>query len=118
MSDFNFEEEDFTTKFDGNTIKRIAQQARPYWKWVVGFLLLIGVVSFQDALFTYLSKLIIDEGIIPGNAARLTQLVTIYTSMILLQASAVFGFIYLAGLLGERIQYDLRRKMFNHLQAL
>jgi ATP-binding cassette subfamily B protein len=32
--------------------------------------------------------------------------------------SAVFGFIYLAGVLGERIQYDLRQKMFNHLQGL
>jgi ATP-binding cassette subfamily B protein len=30
----------------------------------------------------------------------------------------VFGFIYLAGILGERVQYDLRRKMFNHLQDL
>jgi ATP-binding cassette subfamily B protein len=30
----------------------------------------------------------------------------------------VFSFIYLAGVLGERIRYDLRKKMFNHLQAL
>jgi ATP-binding cassette subfamily B protein len=30
----------------------------------------------------------------------------------------VFGFIYLAGILGERIQYDLRRDLFNHLQDL
>ena len=96
MSDFNFEEEDFTTQFDGNTIKRIAQQARPYWKWVVGFLLLIGVVSFQDALFTYLSKLIIDEGIVPGNTARLTQLITIYTSMILIAGQRGVRF-YLPG---------------------
>jgi ATP-binding cassette subfamily B protein len=34
------------------------------------------------------------------------------------QAGAVFLFIYLAGILGERIRYDLRRKMFVHLQAL
>src|SRR5262245_4450658 len=118
MSDFHFEEEEFTTQFNGNTIKRIALQARPYWGWVVGFLLLIGLVSLQDAVFTYLSKLIIDEGIVPGNTARLVQLVIIYASMIIVQAGAVFGFINLAGLLGERIQYDLRRKMFNHLQAL
>jgi ATP-binding cassette subfamily B protein len=118
MSDFHFEEEEFTTQFNGNTIKRIALQARPYWKWVAGFLLLIGLVSLQDAVFTYLSKLIIDEGIVPGNTARLVQLVIIYASMIIVQAGAVFGFIQLAGLLGERIQFDLRRKMFNHLQAL
>jgi ATP-binding cassette subfamily B protein len=34
------------------------------------------------------------------------------------QAAAVFGFIWLTGILGQRIQYDLRRKMFNHLQEL
>lgn len=118
MSDFHFEEEEFNTQFNGKTIKRIAQQARPHWKLVVGFLLLIGVVSVQDAIFTYISKMIIDEGIVPGDRARLIQLITIYAGMILIQASAVFGFIYLAGVLGERIQYDLRQKMFNHLQAL
>ncbi len=118
MSDMYFEEEEFTTQFNGNTIKRIARQARPYWKWVAGFLGLIAIVSLQDALFTYLSKRNIDEGIVPGDVTRLKELVTLYASLILVQASAVFGFIYLAGVLGERIQYDLRRQMFNHLQGL
>ena len=30
----------------------------------------------------------------------------------------MLAFIYLAGVLGERVQYDLRKKMFNHLQEL
>jgi ATP-binding cassette, subfamily B, bacterial len=30
----------------------------------------------------------------------------------------VFTFIYLAGVLGERVQYDLRKMLFNHLQDL
>ena len=30
----------------------------------------------------------------------------------------MFTFIYLAGVLGERIQYDLRKMLFNHLQDL
>ena len=34
------------------------------------------------------------------------------------QAAGVFTFIYLAGVLGERVSYDLRKKMFNHLQEL
>jgi ATP-binding cassette subfamily B protein len=118
MSDLYFEEEEFTSQFSGHTVKRLAQQIRPYWKWVLGFLLLIGLVSLQDAIFTYLSKMIIDEGIVAGNRARLIQLITIYASMIIVQASGVLGFIYLAANLGERIQYDLRRKMFNHLQVL
>jgi len=42
----------------------------------------------------------------------------IYGLLIFVQAANVFGFIYLAGILGERIQYDLRKKSFNHLQEL
>jgi ATP-binding cassette subfamily B protein len=34
------------------------------------------------------------------------------------QAGGIFGFIYLVGILGERIRYDLRRNMFDHLQDL
>lgn len=113
-----FDEEEFNTQFNGQTIKRIALQAKPHWRWVAGFLFLIVLVSFQDGFFTYLSKLIIDEGIIPGNKERLTQLITLYFALTFVQAGIVFGFIYLAGILGERIQYDLRRKMFNHLQNL
>jgi ATP-binding cassette, subfamily B, bacterial len=118
MSDFYIEEEEFTTQFNGKTIKRIAQQARPYWRRMVAFLCLIGVVSFQDAVFTLINKLIIDQGIIPGNLSRLTQLYTIYGCMVVVQAAAVFGFIYLAVTLGQQLQYDLRNKMFNHLQSL
>lgn len=118
MTEQYFEEEEFTTQFNGETIKRIAKQAAPYKLWVAGFLLFIAIVSFQDSLFTYISKLIIDEGIIPGDRERLIQLFTLYASLILVQAACVFGFIYLAGILGERIRYDLRRKTFNHLQAL
>ena len=46
------------------------------------------------------------------------HMATIYGSLILCQAVTVFTFIYLAGVLGERIQYDLRKMMFNHLQDL
>ncbi len=118
MSDIYFEEEEFSTQFNGQTIKRIAAQTRPYWRWVAGFVSLIALVSFQDSFFTYLSKLIIDEGIVAGDRARLVELITLYASLIVVQAAAVVGFIYLAGLLGERVRYDLRRQMFNHLQRL
>lgn len=118
MNDFYFEEEDFTTQFNGQTLKRIAAQARPYWHWAAGFLALIALVSFQDSFFTYLSKLIIDEGILAGNRERLVQLIGLYAGLVLVQAAAVFGFIYLAGILGEQLRYDLKRQVFHHLQKL
>ena len=94
--DIYFEEEEFSTQFNGQTIKRIAQQAWPrYWTWIVGFVSLVALVSFQDSFFTYLSKLIIDEGIIPGDINRLTQIVSLYAALIVVQAAAVFGFVRL-----------------------
>jgi ATP-binding cassette subfamily B protein len=117
MSDY-FDEEEFTTQFSGHTVLRILAQARPHWKRVVGFLLTIMLTSGLDSYFTFLSKRIIDEGIVAGNKTALTQIVTTYGALILVQAVSVFSFIYLAGVLGERIRYDLRKKMFDHLQEL
>jgi ATP-binding cassette subfamily B protein len=118
VSDFDYQEEDFSAQFNGRTILRILAQTRPHWKWVLGFLITVALVSFQDAYFTYLGKRIVDEGIGRGDLAALARIVLTYASLLLVQAVAVFIFIYLAGVLGERVQYDLRRKMFDHLQDL
>jgi len=118
VSNSDYEEEDFSAQFNGRTVLRILAQTRPHWKWVVGFLVTVALVSFQDAYFTYLGKRIVDEGIGAGDLAALSRIVLTYASMLLVQAVGVFTFIYLAGVLGERVQYDLRRKMFDHLQDL
>ena len=113
-----FEEEEFKSQFNGQTLRRILGLTRPHWRWVAGFLVTIAMVSALDSVFTYLSKLIIDNGILAQNRAELYRLLIIYASLGFVQASGVFGFIYLAGILGERVRYDLRQKMFNHLQGL
>ncbi len=48
----------------------------------------------------------------------LLQIIVQYGLLILVQAVFVFIFIYLAGILGERIRYDLRKALFHHLQTL
>lgn len=109
---------DLSSSLRGRTLLRILAQTRAHWRWVVGFLLTVALVSFQDAYFTYLGKRIVDEGIGAGNLDALAHIVGIYAGLLLVQSAAVFAFIYLAGVLGERVQYDLRRQMFNHLQEL
>ena len=113
-----FEEEEFTTQFNGRVVARIFAQAKPYWTWMVGFLSMIALCSVLDSYFTFLSKRMIDEGILAGDRALLMRLVANYGGLAVVQALAVFGFIYWAGVLGERIYYDIRRKLFNHLQEL
>src|SRR3972149_4928380 len=112
------EEEEFTSQLTAPVLKRIGGLLKPHWKWVLGFLLTIAITSALDAYFTYLNKQFIDQGIMLKDAARVMHLATIYGGFILIQSGAVFTFIYLAGVLGERIQYDLRKMLFDHLQEL
>ena len=116
--DIEFEEEEFSGKVSAGTLRRILAQALPYRAWVIGFLVCVAIVSILDAYFTYLSLQIVDLGITPGNRQALVGIAETYAALIFVQAASVFGFIYLAGVLGERIQYDLRKKTFNHLQVL
>jgi ATP-binding cassette subfamily B protein len=118
VSEVRFEEEEFSTKLTAGTLRRMLGQLKPYWKWVALFVLLIGVVSVQDAYFTYLGKRIIDNGIVPGDKSVLARLFLIYGVMVIFQATFVFSFICITGILGHRVQYDLRKRLFNHLQDL
>ncbi len=113
-----FEEEEFATSLSGKTLRRLGKLLIPY-KWgVLAFLVAVVITSWLDSYFTYLSKRIIDEGILGQNQAVLMQIIVQYGALILVQAAAVFVFIYFAGVLGERIRYDLRKSLFGHLQTL
>ena len=119
MSDTHyFEEEEFESRFNGQTILRIFKQARPHWPLMAAFVLGIAAVAILDAIFTYISKRIIDEGIVARDPEALVQLFILYAALSLISAAGVFVFIITAGSLGEKIQYDLREKMFARLQDL
>jgi len=118
VPDSYYEEEEFETRFNGKIFSRILQLTAPHKKWVIGFMVTIGIVAGLDAVSTYLSKMIIDNGILAGNKQVLVNILIMYSALILVQSGSSFLFIYLAGILGERIRYDLRKKMFNHLQML
>lgn len=112
------EEEEHTSQLTAPVFKRIVGLLKPHWRWVVGFLVTIALTSALDSMFTYINKQIIDQGISLGDRDAVLRLAAVYGSFILAQCGLVFGFIYLAGVLGERVQYDLRKLLFNHLQDL
>lgn len=116
--DYNVEEEEFNSQFNGRTVIRILKQGLPHWPYMVIFLASVALVSVVDSYFTYLNKRIIDEGIMSSDTEMLAKLMLQYVGFIVLQAILVFGFIIAAGTLGERVQYDLRKRMFNKLQEL
>jgi ATP-binding cassette subfamily B protein len=112
-----FDEKDYG-KLSTPILRRLLALLKPHWRWVIGFLVCIALVSIIDAYTTYLSAQIIDDGILAGNREAIVRTITIYGGVMLLQAGFAFGFIYLTGVLGERVRYDMRKSMFTHLQQL
>ncbi len=112
------EEEEFTSRFSGATIRRIVGLLGNY-KWRVAlFVACVGLVSMLDSVFTYMSLLLVDNGIVAGSWPTVLRVLTIYGSLIVVQVVLVFGFIYTCGILGEKVRYHLRKGLFNHLQEL
>ena len=112
------EEEEYTSPLTMPVFKRILSLLKPHWRWMVGFIVSIAIVSAQDSVFTYINKDMIDQGILQKDTSVIWRLAGLYAGLQVVQAILVFVVIYLAGVLGERVQYDLRKILFNHLQDL
>jgi len=118
MAQTEFEEEEFTGQLTGAVFKRIVSLVRPHWRMVAAFTFAMIFVSMMDSIFTLINKQIIDRSVVGGQSGVLLQLASVWIGLTLFQAAGAFTFIYMVGVLGERIRYDLRKKMFNHLQEL
>jgi len=112
------EEEEHTSQLTTPTFRRILGLVKPHWRWMAGFLVAITFTASLDAMFTYINKNMIDQGIAQKSIPILIKYASYYGGLQVVQAVTVFIFIYLVGILGERIQYDIRRALFNHLQDL
>ena len=104
------DEEEFTTRFNGRTVLRMFGEMRRYWPRTLVFLVAIAAVAVADSYNTYLNKRIIDEAIGAHDPSRLGSIALLFGLIMLGQSVAVFGMIAVAGILGERIQYDLRKR--------
>jgi ATP-binding cassette subfamily B protein len=118
VSTHNELEEKEYGKLTGKVFGRLLGLLAPHWKQVLGYLLCIAIVSGIDSYTTFLSKRIIDDGITAGNPDAIVKTALLYGAVILVQAAATFGFIYLVGVMAERVRYEMRKQMFNHLQHL
>lgn len=119
MSTFYDEEElDDEVDLKSGVLRRLLNLLKPYWLTVLLGILSIAVVSWLDAYFTVLNKRIIDEGIVARDMNAMVRLFWNYGMVILGQVVAFFVMMLSVGIQGERIRYDLRKKLFNHLQKL
>ncbi len=104
--------------FDLKILLRLLGFLRPFWRHMLAALLLMMITSVLTLAVPYLVKIAIDQNIAAGNTSGLTRIA-------LLTAAAFIG-IYVSNAgqrrllswVGLRVLAEMRRKLFNHLQAL
>ncbi len=99
-------------------VVRLFSLLKPYWR--IGLVALISslIAVALGLLPPYLMKILIDEALTKGNIDLLVQL-SLYLIAIYL-TSTLLGIIrgYSLTLLGEKIVYDLRKRLYRHVQQL
>ena len=99
-------------------LKRIFSYLLPYWKQLAVVLMCIIVSSVFGLLPSVLTGRIIDEGLIGQNMKMLVILILASLGVSLASNLIGVGESYLNSWISQHITFDLRNKMYGHLQKM
>lgn len=118
MADLNIEDEILGKAYDSKLMKRLLGYVRPYSKYVVIAILMNIVVAALGPLRPYLTKIAIDDYIVNSNYDGLMYISILLIGTLIFQAIVQYFLTYFTQLMGQKIIYDLRVKLFAHIQKL
>jgi len=101
-----------------DVIRRFWPLAKPFRKVFVAGLLLAALLPLIEAGEIWLFKLIVDDVLVAEALGPLAIYVPVMVGLALLGAALSFGDEYAATWVGERFTFNLRRRLFAHLQTL
>src|SRR5699024_10686832 len=101
--------------FDIGLLKRLIKYAKPYQRVFYFVAIAAILLSFFGVARPYLTKVTIDEGIIPKDHATLLYYVVLMLAALILEVVFQFLFIYYANWLGQMIIRDIRTQLFSHM---
>jgi ATP-binding cassette subfamily B protein len=103
-------------KLKPDTFKRILAFAIPYKAELTLFLLAVVVDSSLVVATPLLLRTLIDKGVVPHNGALVTKLALIVGALAIADALINMVSRYFSARIGEGLIYDLRTKVFRHVQ--
>jgi ATP-binding cassette, subfamily B, multidrug efflux pump len=104
--------------FDANTTRQLWSFIKPYGKEVLLALLFMLISSAASVAGPYLVKIALDSGLAVGSVAVLLNSSLVYLAVAIIQWVATYFRVYLMSKVGQSVIYDLRARLFNHLQEL
>ena len=112
------EEEIGEKGFDLGLFCRLLGYLKPYWHWVLFTVLTIFAASFARQAGPYITKIAVDDYIIPGDAEGLTWLIFVYIGLLVVHFFIGYGQRWATGMIAQWAMRDIRLQMFTHLQRL
>ena len=104
--------------YDARLMRRLLGYLRPYKGQVAIALASIIAASLLQLAQPYLTKVAIDQYIRQGDLAGLNVIALLFLIVLLLSFGFEFIQTYTMQLTGQRIMYDLRMRIYEHLQRL
>jgi ATP-binding cassette, subfamily B, bacterial len=114
----SFDETKGKPQVDRELVRRVLAYARPYWRMILGVLLIIMLVSLVELVPPLLYRELIDHVLPNRDYMRLNWLALAMIAIPLLNGLLGVGERYLGARVGEGIIFDLRQGMYNHLQRM
>ena len=110
------QEESLHSELDSRLIRRIVQFLKPYKWWVlVAFSLTVGA-AYLGPLRPKLVQEAIDRYIVPGDLEGLTSIIILLIAALVGEGIFAFGRGYLTQWVGQQAIFDLRMKVYRHIQ--
>ncbi|HBH11955.1 MAG: Lipid A export ATP-binding/permease protein MsbA [Clostridiales bacterium 38_11] len=118
MSDYEFQEQDYSKKIDMKIWKKIFKYLIRYKKLVIILIFFMINLALADAIFPQMTQRAIDDFIVPGNIEGLESFILKFCLLIIWQSINIFIFISTAGKIEMNLTYDIREEAFDKLQKL
>lgn len=101
-----------------NILKRLLRYVRPYWKTLIVISVLLLLRTGLNLLPPLVQRQIIDQVIGEKDLSPLAMLIGVLIAVHALSRVVDFGDLYLRHVVGERFIFDLRVRIYEHLQTL
>jgi ATP-binding cassette subfamily B protein len=112
-------EDEITGKaYDSRLMKRLLSYAAPYRKMIFLGVFLTLLAAFLQLVGPYLTKLAIDKYIAQKQLSGLYLILIVYFFALLFLFLTQYAQIYITQYFGQKLMYDIRSKIFQHIQSL
>ncbi len=111
-------EEQLDKGYDPKVARGLLQFVKPYSRQIFISLIFMIIVTAAAVSGPYFVKLAIDEGIGKNDLTALRNIVLVYLAVSIIQLVTNFLRVRIMSRVGQRVLYDVRTAMFDHLQKL